>query len=369
MVLALGEYPADRLPAGERQALASMLLAWYRKDPDPGFHGGIDWLLWQTWGQEREQLDGIDQILKQLDDIDRELTDREPPEGRHWYVNGQRQTFAVVRGPVEFRMGSPETEADRDANEIPHDKRIERSFAIATKLVTVGQYTRFLEESPGVANKPEDDPQFKPYMRTPDYAMSLVDWYNAARYCNWLSQKEGIPEDQWCYPEKIGPGMTLPADHLERTGYRLPTEAEWEYACAPARRQRDRMAVRRRCCRSTRGINQTRGACALVGGKKPNDLGLFDVWVTLGSGPWIPTGLSTRSGKQSICGCIKAGRILESSLPCPPGRLLLPHGAEPPVGEPRLAPANVPLHQLRLSPREDLPLTPFTFSLCLPYWQ
>ena len=57
---------------------------------------------------------------------------------RRWYVNGQGQTFAVIDGPVEFRMGSPPTEPERPPRTSPSPASIiPRRFAIAAKEVTV----------------------------------------------------------------------------------------------------------------------------------------------------------------------------------------------------------------------------------------
>ena len=101
LILALGTYGTEGLSPGERDPLAARLLAVYRDDPDAGIHGAAAWTLRQ-WGL-KDKLGALDAELGKLKD----------PGGRRWYVNGQGQTFAVIAGPVEFRMGAPADEPER----------------------------------------------------------------------------------------------------------------------------------------------------------------------------------------------------------------------------------------------------------------
>ena len=98
----------------------------------------------------------------------------------------------------KFRMGSPASEKDRDDDEAQVDVTLTKAFYLGKTEVTQGQWRAVMGTTPWKG---------KDYVREGDrYAATFVSWEDASNFCKKLAAKDNAP-------------------------YRLPTEAEWEYAC------------------------------------------------------------------------------------------------------------------------------------------
>jgi serine/threonine protein kinase/formylglycine-generating enzyme required for sulfatase activity len=251
LLLSLGEYGLDRLSQDQRLKLVPRLLRLYSDDPDAGIHAATEWLLRQWHSASR------------LQEIDKELPMATVPIKRRWHINRQGQTMTIVSGPGVFWMGEGQER---------HRQQIGRGFAIASKEVTVAQFLTFRREHE----------YFKEFTPTSDCPVNGVTWYDAAAYCNWLSEQEGIPQDQWCYlpneEGKYAAGMKMAPDYLQRLGYRLPTEAEWEYACRAGAETGYSFGEAADLLAKYAWYAGSPPATTQGGGKlKPNDQGLFDM--------------------------------------------------------------------------------------------
>ncbi|MHC4974023.1 MAG: formylglycine-generating enzyme family protein [Planctomycetota bacterium] len=143
-------------------------------------------------------------------------------------VNSIGMTLVLIP-EGEFRMGSPASDTDQQPNESPpHRVRITRPFYLGRHEVTVANFRAFVEAT-GYRTEAERDekggfgidfetatvrqgssivwhsPGFPGFRQGDDHPVLLISWRDAEAFCRWLSQKEG-------------------------RSYRLPTEAEWEYA-------------------------------------------------------------------------------------------------------------------------------------------
>ncbi len=218
LLLSLGAYDERALPAARRAEWAPQIVELYRTDDSAAVHAAAQWLLDQ-WGK-RPELAKVSV----------------PGAARRWYVNSAQMTMVKFDGPITFQMGAIPGQPGWEAREDHHQRKISRSFDIGMTEVTIAQYRPFYLERAArekAAGRKVNEME-KPGMAA-DLPVAKVSWYEATEYCNWLSAKEGLAPDQFCYQPnaegRFAEGMKVVENYRHRKGYRLPAEVEWEYAC------------------------------------------------------------------------------------------------------------------------------------------
>lgn len=276
LLLAIGEYAPEEIPPAKRVELVSKLADWYAHDPSSSIHGAAGWLLRHL---------GEDAISRS---IDQTVVPYE--SGREWYtvkidvtpsvtkaaigvndssqVDGaeategdkgdtskeSKETLVISEGLVaptrafyftfivfpagEYWVGSWENQPNRQLDEVRHSVVITHPFAILDRELTFAEiiacspkYTEFMQ-------------QFQLKETDAGFGSS---WYDAVDFCRWLGQQSGLPESEQPYespiafledryPRETDPeAKEYPRDWpviLNRRGFRLPTESEWEIAAS-----------------------------------------------------------------------------------------------------------------------------------------
>lgn len=125
-------------------------------------------------------------------------------------TNSIGMRFALIPAG-KFTMGSPESEKGRNDDETQHEVAIARPFYLGVHEVTQGQYAQVMGKNPSWFSADGGGKQRVDGKSTSSYPVETVSWHDAVAFC-----------------DKLG---ALPDERAAGRTYRLPTEAEWEYAC------------------------------------------------------------------------------------------------------------------------------------------
>ena len=173
----------------------------------------------------------------------------------------------------QFQMGAPANEAERYPSDGPPHPVTLRPFQIGVYEIMHRQFKKVMEDPSGLMDlrgRPDDGP------------VQNLSWYEAVQFCNAMSKQAGLPEYyQLNNPRQEGDNEVYdvvipnPASY----SFRLPTEAEWEYACRAK-------SVTAFCCGDDpqqldeyawHAGNVGSYRVSPVGMKKPNAFGLYDM--------------------------------------------------------------------------------------------
>jgi formylglycine-generating enzyme required for sulfatase activity len=187
-----------------------------------------------------------------------------PIAGKDWTISAMRMEFVYIASG-SFRMGSNDHEAD----ERPiHTVRLSQGFWMSKYEVSNAQYQRFIEEAKYDGTVEADNSYLRHHRdmaknasSADDYPIVCVSWNNARAFCKWLSEQE----------RQAG---RLLAGFV----YRLPTEAEWEYAERGGAKSKSLAYAGSNNLGEVAWYGSNSGQKTHIGGqKRANELGIYDM--------------------------------------------------------------------------------------------
>jgi formylglycine-generating enzyme required for sulfatase activity len=267
---ALGLLDPQILAGDEREAQKKVLARLYQEAPDGGTHSAAGWAL-RKWNSRLPEL----AISKEL------------PQDRDWFVNTLQMTMLKVpKGSFLMRdYDKPETAQVRITFEQP--------VFVCDREISVDLFWQFINDSTYPrAKKPERwQGPVAELAPSGDCPVNLVNWFDALLFCNWLSWKEGKSP---CYSFRRGESEPT---HWDQTadGYRLPTRAEWEYACGAGTTTTFFFGNEIRLLVHYGFIYENSEMHSWPGGLKlPNPWGLFDMYGNVSEWCWDQVGKDQR---------------------------------------------------------------------------